>query len=252
MPNNNEDPKPIRKTWTMIKVAPPAIDYTKGAAAIWTGENGLNENNEWIDKTGTYKFTPIRASVVPAYDKERKLLDFNAYGGMKSNLTLPATSDTPYTLELVMRDMNESSSAGGNWGKILGPEMSGWYNKSNTYAINGTWNHTGLPAGQQNTYCIDYYVGSKQTTYRSTTERQAGLTTITVIPTQGLWVNGIKENEFNLSCTATLIALASGIGSNASYSATQFKVHAVRYYPTVLTDEEIMKNYKADIKTYGE
>lgn len=281
MANNNEDPKPVRKTWIMLKKAPeivknvfmtkdnkkfmtsdgheflvkengeepePAPSYISyNGAIIWTGENGLNENNQWVDISGQNTFTPMNASIVPVYDTNLKLLDFNAYGGMKSSFSLPATTETEYTLELVLRDTDTSSSAGGNWGKILGPEMSSWYNKSNTYAINGAWNHTGLPVGQQNSYSIDYYVGSKQTTYRSTTERQPGVTTITVIPTQGLWVNGIKENEFNLSCVTTQFALASGIGANASYSNTKVKVHSVRYYPIALSEEQIKNNYQVDL-----
>ena len=241
-----------RKTWKMIKKANPTAAYVKGAGAIWVGENGLNENNQWVDIINKHTFTPISSTIVPVYNSELKLLDFNQYGGMKSSFSLPATSETPYTIELVLRDMDLSSSMGDNWGKLLGPEMSEWYNKARTFAITGYWNNTKLPEEYRNSYSLDYYNANYQpTAVRSSISRQPGVTTITAIPTKGLWVNGQKGDECNLDCDTTQFGLASAIGGKSSYSNTKIKVHSVRYYPFELTSDEIINNYNVDIAKYA-
>lgn len=281
MANNNENDKPvIRKTWLMIKKAPvvvknlfmtkdnkrfitadgheflvkenkeepePAPQYIMHeAAAIWLGENGLNENNEWVDTVNGHTFSPL-ASAVPQHNSEAKLLDFNAFGGMKCSFPLPATTETQYTIELVVRDMDEAlpSYPTDKWSKLIGPEMASWQNKNKSFDLHAFWS--------DKAYCISYRTASStDANYYSTRVREHGLTTFTIIPTQGLWINGEKEASCNLDCIETQFALGSGIGGYSSYSQTKFKVHGFRYYPIELTDEQIKNNYEVDKITYGE
>ena len=279
----NENDRPERKTWRMIRKAPvvlknlfmtkdnkkfmtvdgheflvkeneepiiPAPQYIMHeAAAIWSGEYGLNENNEWVDRINNYTFTPINASKVPLYDSANKLLNINDFGGMQSSLSLPATSEVPYTLELVVRDMDEAeTSARDNWGKLIGPEMNNWNNKSKSFGLSTFWNNY-----NNNAYAVTYR-SSIDIHHYTTSKREHGLTTLTVVPTLGIWVNGEKEVDFNLDCAEIIFALGSGVGSyNYTYaSQTKFKVHGVRYYPMELTDEQIKNNYEVDKITYGE
>lgn len=249
MANNGENDKPVvRKTWTMIKRAVRVPKYTEGMQAHWDGFQPLNSSNQWVDVVNGYTFTPVTSSAVPVH--QDNLLNFTKWGGMKSSLRTPATSVTPYTLEITLRDTYSATPyLSDNYGTIIDTGMdSDWISypgihlrkfvsKVQIFYRNSSWKD---PYGYVNIAKADFVPN--------------GLDTFTFVPTKGIYRNGVCLQE-----TPDMImpeeALGIGTypaGSYASYYKLKFKVHSVRYYPFELTEEQIKQNYETDKYIYGE
>lgn len=214
-------------------------DYVDGATAIWTGEDGLNESNQWVDRISGYIFTPVSSSVVPVYDSSSKLLKFNAFGGMLSDFK-PENID--YTMEIVLRDIPNITGGYGSGEGIISSTTHG------TTGLNGftmqVKPYTTINASQINSSRDSYsYLKADFETYKQYT--------FTTTPTEQI-MNGTIYKTYNGTPVHTT-HLGLGCRENdTTAQKTKFKIHCIRYYPFKLTSEQIAHNREVDIAIFGE
>ena len=244
MSNNNEDIKPIRKTWLMIKRPAPIINtyITDGLVADFRGEDGYVDR-AWIDRVSGYKFTPVSLSTAPVHDATNKLYQSTSFGGMRANFM----TGTTFTLEFVFRDVkNMTKASASNYATLVGCNMSGW-NATNGIYIQKRPTTEELTTGIRNGTSSPSYVNHSFDNFINN-----GLDTITIVVGVGFFHNGVKIGDCGTSMTSGNIGLFTHYDqTNASSYKAKGKIHAVRKYNRALTAEEVMHNYQIDLNIYG-
>jgi hypothetical protein len=228
--NDEEQQKPIRKSWTMLKKANIIPTHTAGMEACWDGFDPL-QNYKWIDKINGYTFTCVSSKTAPIH--EGNLLNFNAHGGMRSNFSTPATTEVPYSIEIVTRNLKNSITYLSNdWGVVIHPGLNySW--KEITPGI------TLRKVQNKKPYTFFRAVNNGASGYGVTIPiadlEDNGLDTWTWIPTKGLYRNGICllefENRKDIGSFNLSLGIPSHTHSNNDYYRLKFKTHEVRYYP---------------------
>lgn len=278
MANNNEDPKPVRKTWIMLKKAPvitknlfitkdnkkfmtsdgheflvkesneepiippiPVIKYvTEGLIAHFSGEDNYVDG-VWVDRINGYKFTPVSASSAPTYDIENKLYNVYTTGGMISDLIAGGTAEC--SIEIVTRDVKNVVRPSNTYGTILGGTMK-------DHSIN---DGLVIVKNKSDQISLQSYA-SQVCTYHPINNSEFianDLDTLTIVPYVGFFKNGVKVADCNAIPGESLVGLFTHTGGYASSYRGKGKVHAVRYYNRQLTEDEIVKNYNTDKEIYN-
>jgi hypothetical protein len=281
MANNNEDPKPVRKTWIMLKKAPVIaknLFITKDNKKFMTSDGHeflVKEDKEepvtpptppapiksyvteglvahfsgednyidgaWVDRINGYKLTPASTSAVPVYDTENKLYNVSTTGGMVSDLTTGGVAEC--SIEIVTRDVKDVVRPSNTYGTILGGTMK-------DHSID---NGLVIVKNKSEQISLQSYV-SQVCTYHAINNSEFednGLDTLTIVPHVGFFRNGVKVADCNAIPGSSLMGLFTHIGSNASSYRGKGKVHAVRYYNRQLTEDEIVNNYNIDKDIYN-
>ena len=247
MANNNEDPKPIRKTWTMLKKAIQIPQHTNGMTVCWDGLDNLNASNQWVDKISGYTFSLDNAKVIPVHEKN--VYNFKAIGGMRSNFETPSTADVSWTIEIVTRDIRNSVPyLSDDWGVVIHP------------GLNSSWKdvYHGITLRKQQTtnpytiFMAVNQVGGISMPIADFKENE--MDTWTWVPMRGLYRNGVCIKAFETTKTINPFKLSLAIpfldsSVNDCYRL-KCKIHEVRYYPFELTDKQIADNYQADLYKY--
>lgn len=235
----------------MYKKAVVRKEYTPGMTAHWSGLDSYT-NGSWVDRVKGYKLTPTVAANF-AYVPEGKYYYNNSYKSyMNSNFPLKGGSDGMYTMEIVYRDLksvtgNENRSSG-IWrgaGFLMAPSS---YNGPHIYRIyssghlievryrNGGGSHLGIGKG----------------VYQSNLAANE-MTSFSYSP-KTIGINGVKTQWGSYDSKTKSLAGNLVLGSysvQTDRAVSGMKVHAVRWYPFMLTEEQIAHNYECDKQWYG-
>lgn len=236
------------KKWIMYKKAiKPLPEYIPGMKAHWSG---LDEpvNNSWIDRINGYKLTPSNANTFK-YIKEDKLWHNTAFSSVLNSNFAPGQG--VFTVEIVLRNLKETvgnqygSGIWGNgagfimyWSEYNGPLFFRYYDKGNI--IGGVFKVT---SGAH----LGHTVAKRQSNMIAN-----GLDTITYGSACDGW-NGIRMGNGSSNGNWNAIngtMIIGGYAANQDRNVSNLKVHAIRWYPFVLTEEQIAHNYECDKQWY--
>ena len=222
------------------------INYVEnGLTALFTGLDNYVDGS-WVDRVSGYKFTPISSSTKPVYSAIARLYNQNVFGGMVSDFTIPAGSD--FSFEIVTRDIKNatSSSQGSYYASIVGSAMDGWNVASGGIALQR------LKTADNKIVCSMPGNGITPSIPYSNFVANS-LDTFTIVPSVGVFHNGVKISDINANTTERKVGLFTHYsGSYTSYYRAKAKIHSVRVYNRQLTAEEVAQNHAEDIRIYGE
>lgn len=226
----------------------PTVGYvSNGLIAHFSGEDDYN-GGVWLDRVSGYKFTPVSSDTAPVHDATNKLYEATQFGGMLSDFTIPVGSD--FTFEVVTRDIknNEMVNLNANYGMIVGCAMKNWdIDNGGVFLMNWRYEVIALRCNGGNTNAVP----SAGIDIPLNSFIDNALDTFTIVPNVGLFRNG----EWLIEAPQNTIERGVGLfthysGSYTSSFRTKGKIHSVRMYNRQLTADEVMQNYKEDLRIY--
>lgn len=224
----------------------PVAEYiTDGLFMDFRGEDNY-ANGAWTSRINTasktYAFTPVSNDTAPIHNSSNKLYEATSFGGMVGNFTI----DSIFSFEITLRDVkNVESKSNTTTATILGSNANSSVMYNGIVLFKNTSANTLTMATRTSSGGV--YSSAK---IDCATLVDGGLDTFTFIPNAGFFHNGVKISN----CSASIATGQLALFTNFNYSAysAKGKVHAVRYYTRILTEEEVKHNYETDISIYGE
>jgi hypothetical protein len=220
-----------------------------GLAIHFSGEDGYAIETvddvttyAWVDRVSGYKFSIDSKSSVPTYDNENKLYKQTGAGIMIGNFKIPGNAN--YTFEAVFRDIKNSSNPTHNdYNAIVGGDMNNWEVTTSSIAMGKNKTDNAI-------WCALY--GISRINIANDEFEDNGLTTFTIVPSVGIFRDGIKISDCGVPNAERGISLFGHTsGPYTYYTRSTGKIHSVRMYNRQLTAEEVLHNYETDIAIYG-